>query len=356
MLTIFLGIFSTFCMDQLESCVSFLLELALSFDGPDRKFLVPDKEEFHLKMDIEAFPVDAIRTLLALLDEEELASWPAAHSDPRRRSLCDVHKTMDEHSRLSPGQDASSTPEYHGYFQKLEPYELPVVGDGHPTPVSGTWYLGIEGSSAIETGVNLIQQFTSREDELYKLTNYIGFPVRRGFYEDTSGYDLPYHKRFIELADVQKTLIDSPTDSTAKANYEKELLEEGYPLYRMLIDDYENLAPILWRLMVKAAREVISQGPVNSVSLERIKTIITVAAKEYTAVRSPKPKKNAKSAASAIWSPAEDGVTGECGHSGISQYEDSCLRPFYRLCPAPVVHRAEGPGSNASNHRQGLRT
>lgn len=292
--------FFTFCMDQIESCVSFLLELALAYDTGD-KFLVPHKrenkgkKEFHLALNMSKFPSEALMTLAGLLDAPELRQLASATFRPSADEppALFTRQWMSTLGCLK-ARAAFSESDYGDYFQKLEPHELPMGPCDHPTPVSGTWYLGIlKGSIAVDTGVKLIGQFTSPGDELYKLSNYIGLPVRRGFYEGQGSYDLPYRERFVELADIQKRLICSPTDPDALAAYERAILDQKYPLYRMLIEEYENIAPILWRLIVKIARAALgpqfsrdSSGPLrtNEEFKEEICRLITVAGNEYKAI------------------------------------------------------------------------
>jgi hypothetical protein len=287
-------------MDQIESCVSFLLELALAYEAGD-KFLFPckqesngKKKEFHLALHMSEFPTDALMTLVCLLDEPELRQLASATFRPSADEppALFTRQWMSTLGCLK-ARSAFSESDYGDYFLKLEPHELPNGRGGHPTPVSGTWYLGIlKGSIAVDTGVKLIGQFTSPGDELYKLSNYIGLPVRRGFYEEAS-YDLPYRKRFVELTAIQSELMGSPKRPGAVNAYEHAILDEKYPLYRMLIDEYENVAPILWRLMVKTARAALDARSAKDSSIspreneqfrKEISRLIDVAGNEYKAI------------------------------------------------------------------------
>lgn len=269
-------VFFTFCMDQMESCVCFLLELALSFGK--RADLVENR-----KLRIENIPVEALQVLLSLLDHSDIqalasgvfrssAHEPTALLSRQWMSTLGVLRSRE-------GADAQD-----GYFSRLQLRELPWGhGKGHPTPVSGAWYLGIlKGSIAIEVGTRVISQATSTADEVYKLNNFIGLPIREVFYRGKGGkdtpYPLPYRTRFAELAKIQRHFLDSPTKDK---KYVKEILNSDYPFYRVLIDDYHLAAPVLWRLLVRVAREALSHSLTSVTQTKDIKDAIRAAVREH---------------------------------------------------------------------------
>jgi hypothetical protein len=142
--------FFTFCMDQLESCVSFLLELALAYIGKDHQFLVPHRDEnkkekeFHLALDMSHFPIPALVTLVGLLDRGELQQLASGAFRPSANepSALFTRQWMSTLGCLR-ARATFLESDYDSYFQKLELHELPIGLGGRPTPVSGTWYLGI---------------------------------------------------------------------------------------------------------------------------------------------------------------------------------------------------------------------
>jgi len=258
--------FFSFCTDQMESCVSFLLELALSYAAEDAMVkkgklrfedgsaVDPDKPWARHFFDA------AIATLFTLLDYPDIARIAAGmfrlpDQEPPSlftRQWISTLGCLRAVGEKSPGGD---------YFLRLEPFELPVGPDRKdPTPVSGTWYVGVlKGSVAVEAGARIVGHFTSVADDLFKLNNYIGLPVRSTFYESNSPipFVLPYRKKFVEIAKVHKEVVKSFKQND---RYDERVLRSEYPFYRMLIRDYSRVAPILWRLMVRVAKEIVG-GP-----------------------------------------------------------------------------------------------
>jgi len=225
------GTFFSFCRDQMESCVSFLLELALSYarqgamvgEGRlrfrDDSVVDPDKRWARHFFDA------AIGTLFTLLDYPDIARIAAGVfrlPDQEPPSLFTRQWISTLGCLRAAGEKAAGAE----YSLRLEPFELPVGPDrDHPTPVSGTWYVGVlKGSVAVEAGARIVSQFTSIADEVFKLNNYIGLPVRNTFYESDSPipFVLPYKRKFVEIAKVHKKVV-----KTFKQNdqYEKTVKE-----------------------------------------------------------------------------------------------------------------------------------
>jgi hypothetical protein len=141
----------------------------------------------------------------------------------------------------------------------------------------------LKGSVAVEAGARIVNQFTSTADELYKLNNYIGLPVRKSFYDAKRGsripFELPYRERYRRIAQIHKKLFKN-NFTRDPDEYEKEVLNSESPFYRMVIRDYSNVAPILWRLMVHVAKEIVRSGPLRSGD-RRVKAVIDVAKAKY---------------------------------------------------------------------------
>ncbi|KPL24646.1 MAG: hypothetical protein AMJ75_03330 [Phycisphaerae bacterium SM1_79] len=276
-------VFFTFCMDQMESHVSFLLELMLSLG---RRSDILDKG----KLNFEKLPLEGFRTLLQLLDDSDIQTLASAVFRPSSQEPTALF-SRQWMSTLGALRSRSDKDADGAYFSRLKPLELPLgPGKKEPTPVSGTWYLGIlKGSVAVETGMRVIAQAASMADEVYKLNNYIGLPVRETFYRrsDRGGrstpFPLPYRRRFADLADFQRELINPPHDDT---DYVKEVLQGDYPFYRVLIDDYHLVAPVLWRLLVRMAGEAVAYGVAKAIQKRRIQNALNAAEAEYRALAS----------------------------------------------------------------------
>lgn len=172
----------TFSMENRESCVSFLLELVLSFlkegdelvDAHGRlrwEFPPPRKAG---KPGQKRQPwVDALLRLLALLDP-----W-----DIQRLADNWLRSCPEERPCLYSRQWFTSWGALGLRFPGLKVLELPRGERGSPTPVSGTWYLAmLADSSAVSAGKALIQRLTSPEDELHRFNSGIGMPVSRELY------------------------------------------------------------------------------------------------------------------------------------------------------------------------------
>jgi KaiC/GvpD/RAD55 family RecA-like ATPase len=290
--------FFTFCMDLMESCVCFLLELALSYDiDKKRPFLYRDPKELSLRLDLKNFPSDALKIFVSLLDRkslEQVASGrfrpskdePAALFSRQWMSTLGSLRMRTKRVGQKPSIGFKIVPDCDGYFQNLEPYPLPIGPKGQRTSVSGTWYLGIlKGSTAVGTGVKLIEQFTSILDELHKLNNYVGFPVAKEFY-DSDSYRLPYAERFKELAEVQRDFLNKPKTNDEKYRATMQAGHPDYLLYRVLIEHYPRLALILWRLMVSTAKEALAVNETStteyfSLNDVQLKKLIENAANEF---------------------------------------------------------------------------
>jgi KaiC/GvpD/RAD55 family RecA-like ATPase len=292
-------VFFTFCMEHLESCVSFLLELALStsttiFADPKPKNDTVDPKPREL--DFKAFK-PALETLLKLIEHDDLVLLAAGRfrkywEEPRalfsrqwwstlgclRSRGWPNALTIAEKETLGVSLSSINKPwQEDKFFRFLEAIELPCgeipCGEmGKPTPISGSWYLGIlKGSSAVKAGVRIITQFCLAEDDEYKLRNYIGMPVRAEFYalwqhdllkasnDYLNPYGLPYAKQFAALA-REKNISDLygiNEPGSTRYRLEKELYSDC-PFYRMQIENYDRVAPILYRMMSKAAQEKLA--------------------------------------------------------------------------------------------------
>ncbi|MEW6304040.1 MAG: hypothetical protein AB1705_11245 [Verrucomicrobiota bacterium] len=250
------GVF-TFCMDQMESCASFLIELALSdkagkrLVGKDRRLDFVDNVRWRV----------ALVRLLELLDNQEIAHLA---SGKFRQSIHEARFLFSRQWFSTWGTHRFYTENGHqSGLRNLILAELPK-GDGksYPTPVSGAWYLGIlKGSVAVRAGVQIIKQFTSDEDNLFKANRGIGLPVRRSWYERKSRADLhadlPYRKQFAKIADAQAEI----GSKRGRAMYSNRVMNGDFPFYRMHIKNYDAVAPILWGMMVEAARANLNRKP-----------------------------------------------------------------------------------------------
>jgi len=275
--------FFSFCMDQAESCVSFVLELALSFGL--RKELITHDGVFHF----DRFPSKAIQTLFSLLSYPDIATIAAGlfrlpQDEPAALFTRQWVSTL---GCLRTRREEGSTGDR---FLGLEAFELPWGPDrDHPTPVSGTWYAGIlKGSVAVEAGARVINQFTSVADELYKLSNCIGLPVRRLFYDPggdrkASPFALPYQRVYSRLAEVQHKVLEHPEKQNEE--YEREILQGDCPFYRMVIADYSCVAPILWRMIVRVARGIAQSSIEAGAAKEQLDRAIEAAVDEFNRVR-----------------------------------------------------------------------
>jgi len=289
--------FFTFCMDLMESCVSFLLELALG-TLPQRSDLFQATqhpwEPRALRIEQLETPLNVLLGLLEEVELERLADGRLRRSSDEPRALFSRqwlstlgclrareehalnndavrHKTystcqatVDSRATVSepgnPAKEASlpgaSDPAESRWFLRLEPHELPIsVDGGSPTPVSGVWYLGIlKGSVAVGAGVQVIGQFCSLTDDEQKLRQFMGLPVRRIFYESPDSappFRLPYARQFIRIAEAQQSILTS--DNGLRDEYTSAVLDSTCPFYRMRIANYSHLAPILWRMVRCAA-------------------------------------------------------------------------------------------------------
>lgn len=293
--------FFTFCMDLVESCVSFLLELALgTLRDPSALFHGTKKphEPRTLRIAQLKMPLNVLFGLLEESDLERLADGRLRRSadEPRaffsRQWLSTLgclrareHQILSEESTREESSCADQSPadrregtEETGnlvqevtrrsesdraesrWFLRLEPHELPLSAGGRPpTPVSGVWYLGIlKGSVAVAAGVQVIGQFCSLTDDEQKLRQFMGLPVRRLFYESPqseSPFRLPYAQQFIQIAEAQQRMLTPKNKPSAR--YKTTVLNSTCPFYRMQIANYSHLAPILWRMVQHAAAGVL---------------------------------------------------------------------------------------------------
>jgi hypothetical protein len=245
----------TFCMDQLESSVSFLLELALS---SSRTSIVNADRMVDFRSPAWR---RALLLMLSLLDDMEIQILASG----RYRS------TKDEPRSLFSRQWFSTWGTLRKFVKgpppKIAVTELPLgEGKQYPTPVSGAWYLGIlKGSFAVRAGVQVIKQFTSDEDNLFKVNAGIGLPVRKAWYARPRSPDvlvpLPYRKQFLKIAACQK----KPWARSVK-DYKRNILCGEFPFYRTRIKYYGAVAPIIFGMMVEAAREHLrGKRPMKSV-------------------------------------------------------------------------------------------
>jgi len=285
-------VFFTFCMDQIESCVSFLLESILgTVKIVDEIFEPSDSRKTPREMSIGHYLIKGIRRVFDLLGKEDVALLSQGR-----------FRTFEEEPRALFCRQWMSTlgclkeigkKEHQSYFRSLEPFELPTGISKRAWPVSGTWYLGIvKGSIAVKTGVELIKQFTSIPDEIYKLDHCIGMPVRKRFYGSgpEAAFRLPYAKVYSHIAEEQENFLKNPLDPAICKTYIKEVHSGNTIFYRMLIDDYPLVSAVLWRLLVRTAKEYLASGGNMGDKDEKYLELIAAAANEMMALREkPKP-------------------------------------------------------------------
>ncbi|NLH16861.1 MAG: hypothetical protein GX455_09800 [Phycisphaerae bacterium] len=286
-------VFFTFCMDQIESCVCFLIETILGTVKPRRdiRYILdilkrPDSVKQQRRFVIGRKIARGIRRIFELLGKDDIALLSQGR-----------FRTFEEEPRALFCRQWMSTlgclkeigkKEYRNYFRTLEPFELPIGKSESALPVSGTWYLGIlKGSIAVKTGVELIKQFTSITDEIYKLDHCIGMPVRKRFYDSGLGavFRLPYAEVYSEIAKVQKSFLSDPANSDESNRYIQVVHTGEKMFYRTLIDNYPLGSAVLWRMLVRTAKEFLASGGNMGGGLEKYINLVATAANEMIALR-----------------------------------------------------------------------
>jgi KaiC/GvpD/RAD55 family RecA-like ATPase len=333
--------FFTFCMDQMESIVSVLLELALSeTDAPGATALGRWHPPFRkddsigashigiedLLLDLGSPRADedeyrrnpwrrALEVLLSLLDEDDLVTLAAlqtraASEEPIALFSRQWVGSLASLRSLNPDTEAT---------RRLHAYELPAGRGGVPTPVSGTWYLAIlKGSAALPVGVQLLEAFCNVDSDITKWNLHLSAPASNGFYKGATAdgapygpFDVPYSARFREIGTVQgqirrnlRTAMDmlekarrtgdgrvtglegelEKKRERAREDFRAKILDPGGPFYRMQVRDYGRVSTVLWRMMGRAAREWLSSGLKEGGRATAIASAITVARGECEAL------------------------------------------------------------------------
>ena len=254
--------FFTFCMDQIESSVCFFLELALSH--AERDIIIDSDDKFVFTKEGLSKP---LCMLVRLIDNDSLSHlaerrFRLSSKEPSSLFSRQWWSTM---GCLRERMDEQGQPECAGYFRRLKGFELPRgTIDGKikevPTPVSGTWYLGIlKGSIAVNKGWEVIRIITSTNDELFKMDNYIGLPTRARFYDPSAAsFRLPYAKQYNNLRNVHSLFRDKPAENLD--TFRTTVVNSVCPFFRMSISNYDDAAPIIWRMLVHMA-EVVRNSP-----------------------------------------------------------------------------------------------
>ncbi len=287
-------LFFTFCRDQAESCVSFLLELAVasvpiggSLVGNNRRLMFFDEHgSRNGGGDIWDQALSLFIELLEPVDQKSIA-------------IGEFRKSSEEHGSILSRQwfntcivlRSNVTDQHPEEFTNILIRDLPLGKRGIPAVVSGAWYYGIlKGSAAIEAGVEVISQFTSPEkaspgEDLRKANAGIGLPVRGEYYgPDKESIELvhppPYRERFFKISQID---LEGGVDRVKKI---ADACETEFPFYRMRIARYRHVMPIIWGMMVQAAKRAYdpNNDGIFRLDAEVNKTIRYEAQQRYDAV------------------------------------------------------------------------
>jgi RecA/RadA recombinase len=224
------GVF-TFSMETRETCVSFFLELLLSFTpkGLFPVFTKTDHEGTAGKLNWNRkIWTGALKLMLELLSPWDIMRLSHAAYRPARfeRPCLFSRQWFTGWGMLRQTQPG------------LVPMELPKYKserEYEPACVSGTWYLGIlSGGTAYRAGAQIIKQLTSPAQEMDKLNLGIGLPVRRSLYDaaDTikkedrlidASQNLLYAKGMTMVADLKGTSTFFASDFIDVENFVHEL-------------------------------------------------------------------------------------------------------------------------------------
>jgi KaiC/GvpD/RAD55 family RecA-like ATPase len=300
--------FFGFCMDQVESAVSFLLELALSHGKPFRPDPSNDgnRRIDELRLDLhDASWRTALDIMLQLLDEDDLV----------RLASLQVRSASREPNALFSRQWVGSLASLRSLhpepeqMAKLRAFELPSGEYGRrPITVSGTWYLCIlKGSAALRAGVQLLEAFCNVDSDIAKWNLHLSAPVSQRFYAGAGdrklpygAFEVPYSQRFNELGTVQgkvrEQLRKAERDGESAENLKKVrergreefragVLQKDTPFYRMRVRDYGRVSTVLWRMMGSAARHWLAVALRNEKRPDAIKLAIDAARLECEAMK-----------------------------------------------------------------------
>jgi hypothetical protein len=251
------GVF-TFSMETREACVAFYLELLLSL-APKNAFPVdlegnldwaigsgrqPRSKAAQPPIDENSTWVQALKLMLRLLSPWDLVRLSHAWYRPARveRPCLFSRQWFTGWGML--GQTRPG----------LIPLELPKGETGEPTPVSGTWYLGIlSGGTAVRAGAQIIKQLTSPDQELFKFNRGVGLPVRRALYEASPLMEgrqrLPYARRMLQIA--------ARKGKERKDELPREVLQSRCPFFRETIRNYRHISPLFMGMIVDAAKRAV---------------------------------------------------------------------------------------------------
>ncbi len=250
-----MGVF-TFSMENRECCVSFLLELVASLLVKGQS-LVTEKRtlNFGLKCNNnEEQPTVWERGLQMLF--ELLDPW-----DIHRLADCIYRPSHAERPCLYSRQWFTGWGALGLKFPGLEVLPLPKGQQDVPTPVSGTWYLGmLKGTTAIAAGKMVIQRLTDPENELDRFNYGIALPVKSTLYEGDSPFEL-LHK--VPTPDQEASM--RRLDGEAKSAF----LALGMASIRGLEHARER-----WRSIRKEACEKAMEDPEHGDALDRVSSTV----------------------------------------------------------------------------------
>ncbi len=245
------GVF-TFGMENRECCVSFLLELVLSKLATGKDLVTSTRK---LNFEPQTHWVEGLKLMFQLLDPWDIC----------RLAHCWFRPTPAERPCLYSRQWFTSWGALGLNFRGLEVHPLPPGPGGIPTPVSGTWYLGmLKGSSAISAGKALIQRLTDPHNELHRFNYGIAMPVWLDEYEKPQSLEaLPMMPYAAEIVKQTKDLYEireaeKKRERTEGKPFLEALRKIKCPFHRPTIADYSTkVSPVLMGLIVKTARGLV---------------------------------------------------------------------------------------------------
>ena len=231
----------SFGMANQESCVSFLLELLLSLGGP---FPVETKgsvrrEQGRLRWKGVLWD-EALGLMLKLLDPSDIQQLARQRFRDARMEPASVFSrqwfadcTLKEVARPA-----------------LRALELPLGRGGIRAAVSGAWYLGIlKGSKDVQAGIRIMTQLASHAQEIEKLIQGVGLPLRRKFYSRRA---LVESRRELLYASEMLRSIADKADCPAFL-IPQTVIESRCPFCRDVIRGYRRVSPLLHGMMAHAA-------------------------------------------------------------------------------------------------------
>jgi hypothetical protein len=246
-------------MEQLQSAVCFLLEVTLASLNDNEKLSDLLNQAIQARSPVKFGKLfrTPLTTILKLVGERQLDAMANGRFIPIRdeqsavfaRHWYSTYGILRE--RTYKEQDKIIRPD--PWFGELEALPLPDGLNNQPTPVSGTWYLSIiKGSVATRTGAEIVEQLASTASELDRINQFVGLPVRSCFFvpamkaKQQTAWQFPYAEQFRKMSKIQ---YETPYE-----DYEEKVLKQEYPFHRTQIDGYNDIAPVLWRMMVHAAQ------------------------------------------------------------------------------------------------------